>query len=69
MKDLDFTTSLFWVQIHSLPFFFLSPDVAISIGETLGDVQQMDKQSKMIGGNFLKVRVAVDICMGLFCKC
>ena len=39
MEDLDFTTSLLWVQIHSLPFCFLSPDVAISIGETLGDVQ------------------------------
>ena len=38
MKDLDFTTSLLWVQIHSLPFCFLSPVVAISIGETLGDV-------------------------------
>ena len=41
--------------------FFLSPDVAISIGETLGDVQRMDEQSEMIGGNFLKVRVAIDI--------
>ena len=39
MKDLDFTTSLLWVQIHSFPFCFLSPVVAISIGETLGDVQ------------------------------
>ena len=39
MKDLDFTTSILWVQIHSLPFCFLSPVVAISIGETLGDVQ------------------------------
>ena len=38
MKDLDFTTSLLWVQIHSFPFCFLSPVVAISIGETLGDV-------------------------------
>ena len=39
MKDLDFTTSLLWVQIHSFPFCFLSPVVAISIGEALGDVQ------------------------------
>ena len=39
MKDLDFTTSLLWVQIRSFPFCFLSPVVAISIGETLGDVQ------------------------------
>ena len=28
MKDLDFTTSLFWVQIHDFPFSFLSLDVA-----------------------------------------
>ena len=42
-------------------FVFLSPDVAISIGETLGDVQRMDEQFEMTGGNFLRVRVAIDI--------
>lgn len=53
--------SLFWVQIHNLPFSLLSLDVAISIGENLGEVQQMDNQSKMIGGNFLKVRAVIGI--------
>lgn len=59
--------SLFWVQIHNLPFSLLSLDVAISIGENLGEVQQMDNQSKMIGGNFLKVRV-VKVSPNLYVK-
>ena len=44
-----------------MPFCFLSPDVAISIGKTLGDVQRMDEQFEMIKANFLRVGVAVDI--------
>lgn len=59
MKDLSSTMSLFWVQIHGLTFGLLTPNVAFSIGETLGEVQQISNQSEMIGGNFLRVRVDI----------
>lgn len=45
--------------LFAILFFYLL--VLLSIGETLGDVQRMDEQSEMIGGNFLRVRVVIDI--------
>ena len=33
VQELDFSTTKFWVQIHNLPFAYLTRDVAINIGE------------------------------------
>uniref|UniRef100_A0A7N2L446 DUF4283 domain-containing protein n=1 Tax=Quercus lobata TaxID=97700 RepID=A0A7N2L446_QUELO len=61
MKELDFAKCLFWVQIHNLPFNLLSLEIALDVGETLGEVVRMEDTSEMVGGNFLRVRVAIDI--------
>ena len=47
--------------MHNLPFSYLSKEVAISVGESLGAVVVPKDSSKMRGGNFMRVRVMVDI--------
>lgn len=48
-------------------FRFLTTEVAISIGETLGVVAIPKNRSEMRGGNFMRVRVVIDITKAL-CK-
>ena len=67
MEELDFNFSKFWVQIHYLPFRLLTPEVALVIGETLGIFISFEDTSEMISGNFMHVRVAIDITL-LLCK-
>ena len=65
VQKLHFRTTSFWVQIHDLPFSFLTTRVAISIGETLGVVAIPKDRSEMRGSNFMRVRVAIDITKAL----
>ena len=65
IQNLQFKSTSFWVQIHNLPFSYLSKEVAISIGESLGAVVVPKDSSKMRGGNFMRVRVMVDITKAL----
>lgn len=59
--DLIFSTTSFWVQLHDLPFTLLTTEALLSLGETLGAVTKPKDISEMRGGNFMRVRVAVDI--------
>ena len=65
VQKLQFKTTSFWVQLHDLPFSFLTPEVAVSIGETLGVVAIPKDRSEIRGGNFMRVRVAIDITKAL----
>lgn len=56
-----YDSSIFWVQIHDLPFSFMSNEVAFSIKESLGDVIPTKDLSELSGSNFMRVRVAIDI--------
>lgn len=60
MKELDFGFLKFWVQLH-LPFNLLTLEVAMDIAQTLGTVVLYEDTSKMMGGNFMQVRVLIDI--------
>ena len=60
MEEVDFSKTKFWVQVHNLPFSWLTSDVAMEIGDTLGEVIKFDNVSEMIGGNFLRIQVAID---------
>ena len=53
VQKLHFRTTSFWVQIHDLPFLFLTTGVGVSIGETLGVVEIPKDRSEMKGGNFM----------------
>ena len=55
MEQVDFSKSSFWIQIHNLPLTCLSPDVAMEIGESLGDVNKSVNVSDRVGGNFMRI--------------
>lgn len=61
VQNLQFNTTSFWVQIHGLPFSFMTTEVSLSIGETLGAVSIPKDTSELRGGNFMHIRVVVDI--------
>lgn len=52
---------MFWAQIHNLPFSLLTPEIAVDIGNSLGEVRRSEDTLDMVGGNFMRVRVAMDI--------
>lgn len=68
MEAVDFSNTMFWVQIHNLPFRLLTPDVALEIGDTLGEVNKSEDSSHMVGGNFMRICVAIDISQPLCCR-
>ena len=61
VTDLCFDRTSFWVQIHNLPFSLRTVDAAVSLGETLGIVTKPKDEAEMKGGQFMRVRVAVDV--------
>lgn len=67
IKELKFDRVSFWIQIHNLPYSLLSTKVALSLGESLGRVSKPRDTSEMKGGNFLRVRVTIDVSKPLCC--
>ncbi|XP_030970522.1 uncharacterized protein LOC115990895 [Quercus lobata] len=65
VQDIEFKTTTFWIQIHNLPFQLLTVEAAVSIGETIGRVFRPKDSGEMKGGNFMRVRVEVDITKAL----
>lgn len=61
MGDLKFDKVSFWIQIHNLPYSLLSVEVAQSLGGSLGTVKMPTDQAEMRGGNFMRVRVSIDV--------
>ena len=52
----------FWVQIHGLPLGLMTTKIATVLGESIGDVEEVDADGeKMAWGKFLRVRVAINI--------
>lgn len=61
VNTLKFGTTNFWVQLHNLPYSFMTTEAATSIGETLRAVSIPRDKTKMRRGSFMRVRVVVDI--------
>ncbi|XP_030923483.1 uncharacterized protein LOC115950424 [Quercus lobata] len=61
IKDLEFRVCAFWVQIHDLPFKFMTPEMTEFIGETIGPVIKSNDSMEMKGGTFMRVKVMVDV--------
>ena len=57
LKDIDFKFCSFWIQIHDIPFKFMTEDTAKEIGDTIGTVIKSGDVSEWKGGTFLRIRV------------
>ena len=55
----------FWVQVHEIPIRFMSKETAESICDIIGGVTRSVKAFVDEGGNFVCVRVVVDIAQQL----
>ncbi|XP_050243995.1 uncharacterized protein LOC126692427 [Quercus robur] len=60
IKDIDFKFCAFWIQIHDIPYKFMTKETAKEIGDTIGPVIKQSEDSEWKGGTFLRVRVKVD---------
>ena len=61
IHSLGFKTMAFWVQIHNLPFPLQTVETAFNISETIGLVIKSKDLGEMLGANFMRVRVVVDV--------
>ena len=61
IQNLQFEKTTFWVQLHNLPFALLTVEAAMSIGETIGTIVKSKDVGEMRGGNFMRIRMEVDI--------
>ena len=66
LKEVEFKYCSFWIQIHEVPFKFLTPETAVEVGEMTGTVSKQRETSEIVGGTFLRVRVEVDITRPLY---
>ena len=61
VKDLAFTKTLFWVQIHDLPLGDMNPSATCAIGSNISVVQEGLKEwGTQDGSSFMRIRVLVD---------
>ena len=42
IKDIDFSTGAFWVQVHDLPLGMMTLENVLSIGSSLGELLEVD---------------------------
>ena len=60
LKDIDFKFCSFWIQIHDIPFKFMTEDTAKEIGDTIRTVIKSSDVPEWKGGTFLRIRVRVN---------
>nr|POE61800.1 uncharacterized protein CFP56_59514 [Quercus suber] len=61
VKELEFRFCSFWVQIHDLPFKFMTPETAEFIRGTIGPVIKSNDLTELKGGTFMRVQIRVDV--------
>lgn len=66
VTDVDMSTSKFWVQAHSIPFRYQTPEVATNIGGLVGDFVDVHSDGKgNCVGSFLRIQVRMDVSLAL----
>ena len=61
IRNGRFHTVNFWVQIHDLPVSRLNEKTAYGIGKSLGLVSKASQAGELIEGNFLRIRVGINV--------
>ena len=61
LEDLKFDKASFWVQVHNIPIGYRNKSVAEDICEVIGQVDRSTSTSVSEGGNYIRVRVTLDV--------
>ncbi|XP_075654881.1 uncharacterized protein LOC142625057 [Castanea sativa] len=61
IKQIQFDTAAFWVQIHDVPMRRMTIEAAEGICQSLGHVIYGSDEDETDGGEFMRVRIEVDI--------
>ena len=61
IRSIQFHTVKFWIQVHGLPFNKLNEGTAYDIGKSLGVVSRAEQKGDIIGGDFLRIRVGINV--------
>ena len=67
LKDIKYVQTTFWVQVHRLPLRYMTIKVAEKICGGVGKVIKQSDSKVYDEGNFIHIKVLVDITMPL-CK-
>ena len=65
VRDLVFSNTIFWVQVHDIPIRYMTKQVAKNICDTIGEAQKFAGAITDEGGHFIRVQVVVDITLPL----
>ena len=65
-RYLRFTKLKFWVQIYDFPISMLDPKTTIELGESLSQVTPCGNPNELVGGDFLRVHVEIDVSKPLY---
>ncbi|XP_030936432.1 uncharacterized protein LOC115961627 [Quercus lobata] len=64
-QDIKFEKTTFWVQVHGLPMKYMTVAAAKKVYRVVGDVISQSEQKLYDGGQFIQVKVIVDVTMPL----
>ena len=67
MEELKFEKTRFWVQVHGLPYKFMNVKAAEKICEVVGNIVASTDPAETKGGNFMRIRVEMDVSLPLCC--
>ena len=65
LDDVKYDWTTFWVQVHGLPLRYMTIEAAEKICRGVGEVIKQSDSKVYDGGNFIRVKVSVDITIPL----
>ena len=64
-QELEFDRTSFWVRLHGIPLCYMTMDAAEKISAIIGEVSRPTDSKEADDGNFLQVRVFIDLSLPL----
>ena len=66
IEDLDFNSTLFWIQLHGLPIKFMTTTMVENLCKLAGQVLRLPNAKTEECGGFMRLRVMVDFSQPLY---